>query len=196
MTVASPMAAKIEPMMTQQLHVSILAAPLAAIDPRALSQAWYSALRLAHDTLAISRAPGRCATASRPRATFSTAALREVDPKPAVAAPLGARCARAEMQGVAGDYVKRRAGRVPLARRIERAFAASTPPQRATFSLGHGAARVHVILQTSGDRSALVALCRPELEAVVSRALAQAGRALAARGIVIEMRARGVARCS
>ena len=34
-------------MMTQQLEVSILAAPLAAIDRRALSQAWYSALHLA-----------------------------------------------------------------------------------------------------------------------------------------------------
>lgn len=31
--------------MTAQLEVSILAAPVAAIDPRALSQAWYSALR-------------------------------------------------------------------------------------------------------------------------------------------------------
>jgi hypothetical protein len=55
---------------------------------------------------------------------------------------------------------------------------------------------VHVILQTGGDRSALVALCRPELEAIVSRALAQAGQALAARGIAVEIRARGVARCS
>ncbi len=30
--------------MTQQLEVSILAAPLAAIDRRVLSQAWYAAL--------------------------------------------------------------------------------------------------------------------------------------------------------
>jgi hypothetical protein len=195
MTVASPNSAKIESMMTQQLHVSILAAPLAAIDPRALSQAWYSALRLAHDTPAFSNTPG-CVTASRPPATISTAALREADRKPAVVAPHVARCTRGEVREVAGDRVKRRAARAPLARRIERAFAASTPPQRATFSLGQGAARVHVILQTSGDRSALVALCRPELEAIVSRALAQAGQALAARGIVVEMRARGVARCS
>jgi len=196
MTVASPNAAKIEPMTTQQLHVSILAAPLAAIDPRALSQAWYSALRFAHDAPPISNAPGRCVTASRPRATISMEPQRGVDGKPAVIAPRGARCTRGEVRGAAGDHTRRRAARVPLARRIERAFAASTAPQRATFSLGHGAARVHVILQTSGERSALVALCLPELEAVVSRALAQAGQALAARGIVIEMRARGVARCS
>ncbi len=68
MTVASPRSAKIETMMTQQLHVSILAAPLAAIDPRALSQAWYSALRLAHGAPGdlANRRPlrDRCAPAS------------------------------------------------------------------------------------------------------------------------------------
>ena len=184
-------------MMTQQLHVSILAAPLAAIDPRALSQAWYSALRLAHDTPAISTAPGD----ARPlRAQRRDLLDRQRCGKPTGSRPSSHRTARdaraPRCEGVAGDHVKRRAARVPLARRIERAFAASTLPQRATFSLGHGAARVHVVLQTSGDRSALVALCRPELEAIVSRALAQAGRALAARGIVVEMQARGVARCS
>lgn len=195
MTVASPEPAKIEAMMTQQLHVSILAAPLAAIDPRALSQAWYSALRFAHGDPAISAAAGRCVTASRPPASISTEALRESDRQRTVAALHGARSMHGEVRA-AGDHVKSRAARVPLARRIERAFAASTPPHRATFSVGHGPARVHVILQTSGARCALVALCRPELEAIVSLALTKAGQALAARGIAVEMRARGVARCS
>jgi len=36
-------------MMTDRLRVSVVAAPLAAIDPRALSQAWYSALHLARE---------------------------------------------------------------------------------------------------------------------------------------------------
>jgi hypothetical protein len=117
------------------------------------------------------------------------------DRQPAVVPLRGTPGTSGEVRAVA-DLVKRRAARTPLARRIERTFAAATPPQRATFSLGNGTARVHVILQTSGDRSALVALCRPELQAVVSRALAQAGRALAARGIAIEMRARGAVRCS
>jgi len=196
MTVASPRSAKIETMMTQQLHVSILAAPLAAIDSRALSQAWYSALRLAHGAPAISQTAGRCVTASRPQASIATAVLLESDRQPAVVALRGARSMRGEVRAAAGDHVKRRAARAPLARRIERIFAAPTPPHRATFSIEHGPARVHVILQTSGERCALVALCRPELEATVSRALAQAGQALAARGIAIDMRARGVARCS
>ena len=196
MTAASLRSAKIETMMTQQLHVSILAAPLAAIDPRALSQAWYSALRLAHGVPAISPTAGRCVTAARPRASISTDALGECDRQPAVVALRGARSVRGELRAAAPEHVKRRTARTPLARRIERTFAASTPPHRATFSIEHGAARVHVILQTSGERCALVALCRPELETVVSRALAQAGRALAARGIAIEIQARGVARCS
>jgi len=196
MTVASPWSAKIETMMTQQLHVSILAAPLAAIDPSALSQAWYSALRFAHGASAIQQTAGRCVTAARPRASVSTDALRESGRQPATVALRGARSMRCEVRAAEADHEKRRLARAPLARRIERTFAASTPPQRATFSLEHGTARVHVILQTSGERCALVALCRPELEAIVSRALAQAGQALATRGIAIEMRARGVARCS
>ena len=195
MTAASRAAAKIEFMMTQQLHVSILAAPLAAIDPRALSQAWYSALRLAHCAPAVSDAAGGCATASRLHACIAGQASGTIA-RPAVISPSGSRRARGEERPAAVDQLKRRGARAPLARRIERVFAASTPPQRATFSLGHGTARVHVILQTSGRGSTLVALCRPELESIVSRALALAGQALAARGIVVEMRARGIVRCS
>lgn len=195
MTVASPWAAKIQPMMTQQLQLSILAAPLAAIDSRALSQAWYSALRLAHGAPAMAQTAGRCVTALRSRVNVSTDAPPEAGRQQAVVALRGARNTSGEVRAPA-DHVRRRTAPTPLARRIERTFAAPTPPQRATFSLGDGTARVHVILQTSGGRSALVALCRPELEAVVSRALAQAGRALTARGIAIEMRARGIARCS
>ena len=52
-------------MMTQQLEVSILAAPLAAIDRRVLSQAWYSALRLARDDAEAARRTRAPAAARR-----------------------------------------------------------------------------------------------------------------------------------
>ena len=57
-------------MMTQQLEVSILAAPLAAIDRRALSQAWYSALHLARPDRAVfpSREGSPCAVAGNAEA--------------------------------------------------------------------------------------------------------------------------------
>jgi hypothetical protein len=183
-------------MMTQQLHVSILAAPVSAIDPRALSQAWYSALRLARDS---SQLPfSTCALPEEPCAIAPSVLHRayrraEANVAGAVAiSRLAKRCG-----GVLSDASARRTvARPSLARRIERAFAGARAPQRrATFSFGQGSARVHVILQTSGTRSMLVALCRPELQPFVSRALAQAGRALATRGIAGDLRVRTIGRC-
>ena len=70
-------------MMTQQLEVSILAAPLAAIDRRALSQAWYSALHLARSdrSLVPSRECGRCAVAVPIEATRETRYPSRLSPR-------------------------------------------------------------------------------------------------------------------
>jgi hypothetical protein len=71
----------------------------------------------------------------------------------------------------------------PLSRRIERTFfRPNAPVRRATFSLGRGGARVHIILQSRAGTVTLVALCRPEMRQLVARALAQARLTLAARG--------------
>jgi hypothetical protein len=187
-------------MMTQQLNVSILAAPLEAIDRRALSQAWYSALRFAahHPAAALavpSRSPGRTAPPSiQSRATapprgshtqaFSVRALP--------------RKSEANGGGDGRRYLpRRRTDREPLAARIERAFSSyGSPARRATFSLGRGSVRVHVILQTRGGHTALLAICPPQARAVVSRALTQARSALAARGVGIELREVEERRCS
>lgn len=185
-------------MMTQQLEVSILAAPLAAIDRRVLSQAWYSALGLVPQDQRICavRCPvparsGACGQA-RPQDASETARRTGVG-SPRV------HVARAERSVVSNDEAKasvlRR--RPLLAARIERAFAGPpSHPKRATFSMGRGSARVHVILQTSGGHATLLAICRPELRAVVGRALAQARFALAARGIGVELQSSGGRRCS
>jgi len=87
-----------------------------------------------------------------------------------------------------------RAPRPPLARAIASAFAGATL-RRATFSVGRGSARIHVVLQTKGNRMTLIALCRPHLSEAVARALAQARVALAARGIGVELRTKGVRKC-
>lgn len=163
-------------MMTHELEVSILAAPLAQMDRGALSQAWYTALRLAPNA--------RLAAAGCTHAQMGPVSaahhrlgetLKTVEP---------ARCASAitispshrnapafnEVQGAAG-----RARSRALAVRIERAFAGlPMRAKRATFSLGRGNARVHIILQTIGERPTLLALCRPEAKTVVMRALAHA----------------------
>jgi hypothetical protein len=87
------------------------------------------------------------------------------------------------------EDLRRGIRRALLAERIERTFAkAATAPKRATFSMGRGAARVHVILQTSRTGIVLLALCHPDMRVTVARALAQARVALAARGIGIELR--------
>jgi hypothetical protein len=176
--------------MTAQLEVSILAAPVAAIDRRALSQAWYSALRLAR--------PAPLTAASRGRAncceTFVSRSARLIAPKVQrpdtdVPRPSTARSKRLIISGdgSARSRSRRGAARIPLAERIERAFSVPSPHlKRATFTIGRGKARVHVILQTKGERTTLLALCRPDLRGVVGRALTEARCALAARGIGIE----------
>lgn len=182
-------------MMTQQLEVSILAAPLAAIDRRALSQAWYSALRLARPDRAVfpSREGSPCAVAGNAEA----APRRETESL--LAPPGGTRVAHSvqtKPSKVAAQPSPPRipADRdaVPLSLRIERRFAYSASQiKRATFSMGRGEARVHVILQTNGNVATLVALCRPQMRTVVARALAHARFALAARGFVLDLEMRG-----
>lgn len=185
--------------MTNRLEVSILAAPLAAIDRRALSQAWYSALRLAAQPApaplgAPRRRAGdaygtarRCAPQREPAAKAGATPLHLVRSRGAVSHSVreGAGCLRRVSRGAR------------LAERIERTFAdPHANPKRATFTIGRGNARVHVVLQTSGGRTTLLAVCKPEVRVLVARALVQARIALAARGVGIEFCAIGAAECS
>ncbi|MFY9739056.1 MAG: hypothetical protein WAK11_08365 [Candidatus Cybelea sp.] len=181
-------------MMTQQLEVSILAAPLAAIDRRALSQAWYSALHLARQDRCLLSARERAPRVAKPNEPKPQGVA---DPRrPRAAEPRAQRSMQTNplpvtMQSGAGRISVSR-GSVPLSQRIERRFAHSTPQvRRATFSMGRGAARVHVILQTNGNVATLVALCRPQMRGVVARALAQARFALAKRGVLLDYETRG-----
>ena len=185
-------------MMTKQLEISILAAPLAAIDRRVLSQAWYSALRLVREESSSFSVPSR-----RQRSAFAGPSpvyrreprtyLRGLPARPVDGAEKRspAFCGDAE-----ASSARRRAPR-SRARAIESTMRGpSYDFKRATFSIGRGSARVHVVLQTKGGRTTLVALCRPELREFVARALAQARLALAARGIDAQLAAKGVGQCS
>ena len=182
-------------MMTQQLEVSILAAPLAAIDRRALSQAWYSALRLARPDRAVF--PSR---EGRPCAVEGDAEAAPRRETRSLSAPPGGTRMAPSMQTKPSKIAAQPSppripadqDAVPLSLRIERRFAYSaTQIKRATFSMGRGEARVHVILQTNGNVATLVALCRPQMRTVVARALAHARFALAARGFAFDLEMRG-----
>lgn len=182
-------------MMTQQLRASILSAPLAAIDRRALSQAWYSALNLvrrgspnaaplaaAHATAPSPAAMGNIRNVAVPEFRSAMSSTTRVAP---------ARTSGKRAAGEGGMGVDRRAPRSALARNLERAFLhPRRPPERSTFAVGDGAARVHVVLQQGKDgRLALVAICAPAQKAAVARALAHARFALASRGIPLDVEA-------
>jgi hypothetical protein len=176
-------------MMTQQLRASILTAPLAAIDRRALSQAWYSALHLARPN-AAAPTPSRpnapsTASATPPGSAKSGAAAA----KPVAANPPALVWTRAGVREATVDAATdRRAPRTRLARDIERAFLdPRMRRERSTFSVGNGAARVVVVLQNVGDRVRLVAICAPACKIAVARALADARFALASRGIALDI---------
>jgi hypothetical protein len=184
-------------MMTQQLRASILSAPLAAIDRRALSQAWYSALHIAR--LAEERdAPKPLRPCTPPSASHPLAKARDASAAQRGGFPEAPRvpARSSERRTAAEALVDRRAPRSSLARQIEKIF---FDPQgrveRSTFSLERGGARVHVVLQSKGDRIALIAICAPEQKDMVARALAQARYALASRGIAIDVEERGRSRC-
>jgi hypothetical protein len=179
-------------MMTQELGASLLSAPLAAIDRRALSQAWYSALHLAGAAAVADAPPPRFAVvperAPRPVTHLADARSQRLrDARPVALAD-----ARAK-RGASGEIAfERRAPRSGLARRIERSLLdPRSRAKRATFSIDSGRARVVVVLQTRGRQARLVALCAPSIRATVARALAQARYALAQRGIALEVAAEG-----
>ncbi|MHB8146928.1 MAG: hypothetical protein ACYDGM_06670 [Vulcanimicrobiaceae bacterium] len=182
-------------MMTQQLGISILSAPIAALDRRALSQAWYSALHLARDRSSGVVAPARTQPQTVPgrNAGVGVARRRIGTPEATV------RALRAGEQAslVRESCAERRALRSHLARRIERTFLRPTSSvKRATFRIDGANARVHIALQTSGNRVQLIAVCHRDVRGVVARALAQARFALASRGIVLDVAPMGEHPCS
>jgi hypothetical protein len=174
-------------MMTEQLRVSIVAAPLAAIDSRALSQAWYSALHLARAQTPGPQ-PARTRSPRLPEATVGvpsgTLRRRVVEPPNPLPRARFAEAPRA----ACGDAERKRA-HASFARRIEAALMRpSHRPARAAFVVGEGAARAFVVLQTRAGKTHLVAICAPAHRDAVARALAQVRRSLAARGIPCESR--------
>lgn len=173
-------------MMTQQLSFSILSAPLAAIDRRSLSQAWYSALHLAHDR---SAAPSSSSAAETTKSATHFCNPRERTSEQSAAAHEARRAAPDRRDRVRSDATpERRAARSPLARRIERTFLnPARRIERATFVIEGSQARVHVALQHAPGGLRLIAVCPPSVRGGVIRALEEARFALAARGIALHV---------
>lgn len=173
-------------MMTQQLRVDVLAAPIAAIDRRALSQAWYSALHLAKSPTPQHRAARTASAIEEWPATESTA---KVARSRANASTITTRLVR-ELRAPGPEPAEdRRALRSSLARKIEAAFLRPANSRAwATLTIGVSNAKVHISMVHTQRGLCLVAVCTPRLRDVVARALAQARYALASRGIALEAR--------
>ena len=161
----------------------------------ALSQAWCTALRLANNASpSLERTHAPRATAKPLGIAVELGANRRLSDARSAAF---SRASRASIAlGAEEPCGPRRSQRATLAQRIERAFAGASRTKRATFSLGRGDARVHVILQTIGERATLLAICRAEQRPIVARALLQARVALARRGIGVELCPLGERACS
>ena len=165
-----------------QLQLSVLTAPIAATDRRALSQAWYSALyhgaRPQMPPRAVPRQSGGQLSQPHNREVVKLDAKR---PSCSNLMPYKRAAAMREMLAT-----ERRSVRSPLSRKIERAFAHRlAAPNRQTFELGSERGRVCVMLQSDGKRIVLIAICAKRAEAAVAQALAQARYALARSALTV-----------
>lgn len=174
--------------------ITVIRARLPYIDRRALSQAWFSALRLASDGRAPARAPQRV-WPSVPSPGSPTAPARAASSRAQPAASARGR-----------DAAPRRSAGVPPAdaaarrRVLEGAGAASGSRARAAagpcaaFTVTLGTARVRLVVRGEGDRLHVVAVCSARHAETVSRALALAALSLRPRGpITTSVRASGYA---
>ncbi|MHB8433495.1 MAG: hypothetical protein ACYC8W_11260 [Candidatus Tyrphobacter sp.] len=185
--------------LTQPLEFSVLCAPLAAIDRRALSQAWFSALGLSQRRSVSKGSRRLCASGTPLRLAASS--LRSAPGCPhgrnvTTTAPSRERVLEEPGLGKSETLLERRRPS-QLARRIERRFAVvRRMPRRASIVLAGERARVHLTLQVDASRTRIVAICPRAVERHVARALAEARYALARRGIALEARTKAGAPCT
>lgn len=177
---------------TEQLQFSVLTAPVASIDRRSLSQAWYSALYGNSNATAQPKAiPAETAQAHRHSSTHANSERRADEPRGLARTGLQAKVSTSVVA-----TLERRAPKSALARKIARTF--RTPrytPQKASFTVDSEQGRVHILLQTRGSQLKLIAICPPKARAHVAEALAQARYAMAARGVELDAVAREDAAC-
>jgi hypothetical protein len=163
--------------------VAVIATQLAQTDRRVLSEAWYSALHLAHG----GRAPrARTATAAAPATVSLPAAAHMRVPiaeTPPATTPVSRRGAR-EANVPVTPRDERRHPVTETARRVERAVErlACAPGAPAAHTIDVDGGRIRLLLHHDGRTTRIVALCSGPLREQVERALASARFALAGAG--------------
>jgi len=157
--------------------LSVLKTRLPYVDRRALSEAWFSALHLA-DVEREAAAPALRGAAS---GVAAPSAAGRTNPKNLRAnfgyPPAGAMRRYVAAVRSGGSPVGPESGalRRPVRAALAPAVARrSDPEHRTSLTVGVGGSRVQLMLRREGAVLHVVALCRPEVAAAVSRALARA----------------------
>ncbi len=162
----------------------LVAAQSPCVDRRALSQAWYSALRLAGHSPRARPAPKRDAlpcSEQRARPLFARAAPGTAkSPIPLAGRPRGLAPAR-NLLGTGRARSERRAEPSSLAQAITSKLTSSPRVSRFVVESARGRVTVHVLRRD--DRVHLVALCGTAMRADVEKAMAHARFALAGIGV-------------
>jgi hypothetical protein len=174
-------------------NFSLALTQVPVVDRRALSQAWYDALRLAQDSRSGSRRPLRAVKEPAPRHAVISGAGARSAPKPAGSGDLAAAGTARRLRSASRSYaggertatgshaaVVTRKGD-DLARKIIEHAREHPAAAHAVIDLPQGRVCVFVRRDRNGVR--IVALCPPAAKLRVERALARARFALAGLGV-------------
>lgn len=174
---------------SEHLQFSVLTAPVASLDRRTLSQAWYSALyggRQAPQQHAETPTKVQHQALAQREPIVTRRELLHEPHRPPTPRHVGVRTSASR-----STEVERRGPHSSLARKIERTFLHSKHTlSKASFTLEGEHGRVQILLRSNGSQLNLIAICAPKAKAQVAHALAQARYALALRGINLDAQAR------
>jgi hypothetical protein len=170
-----------------RLAIDVVSAPLAEIDRRTLSQAWYSALHLARDPAAAPQSPGLAQGTVQASAPLGATSVQVVGRTASVDVARASNAGNAAT--VREGLAERRRPPSVLAKNIERALARThAPNRRATLTMQGRTGRIELLVRSAGDATHVIAVCSPGARARVEQALAHARFTLARRGIGLQAR--------
>lgn len=169
-------------MTTASGGVAVIAADVARTDRRALSEAWYSTLHLAHRAASAPPSVRGAGVGSVPAGGVARSRAHGRTSVPGETT--GCRPERTGGATLAAPSPADRRAAGETTRRVGRAVVALAAQPRAgrSHTIDLGAGRVRLIVQTDGRTTRVVALCSAALREPVERALAGARYALAAGG--------------
>lgn len=168
--------------------VAVIATQVAQTDRRSLSEAWYSALHLAHPAQVAPGPKPRKPTDPPPQSNHALPSRREGAPLSSRTEDCNAIRRRVSAKAQPIELpVERRRPVTAAAQRIERAVVRLTGrrPVPAAHTVDVAGGRVRLLVHTDGRTTRIVAVCSSPQRDVVERALASARFTLAGAGVAV-----------